>query len=147
MCLDFLYLFQHISPDVDLFSRDELRGPFMLSLSFLQAEWLLFEIVLVLLNTTRLWIKYLVCLLCFWNELTLVFSLIFRSLECCVMLCHVYVISELLPFWIAVIYVIKSYTKRLTKYSHVCSLMHIGIALNFIPRADTICTLFILLLW
>ena len=52
MCLDFLYLFQHISPDVDLFSRDELRGPFMLSLSFLQAEWLLFEIVLVLLNTT-----------------------------------------------------------------------------------------------
>ena len=57
---------------------------------FSQAKWLLFEIVLDLLNTTGLWIKYLVvkrfilkgCFLCFWVEVNSVLLLYYQIAEC-----------------------------------------------------------------
>ena len=53
---------------------------------------------------------------------------------------HVYNLSELLPLWIVVIYVIESYTKRLTKYSCLLSLMFMGIDLNVFVRFESIFT-------
>ena len=117
---------------------------------FSQAKRLLFEIVLYLLNASGLWIKYLLVkriivksvFLCFFGWIKSCFIALLS--DCRVLSFHVYNLSELLPLWIAVIYVIESYTKRWSNYSHVSSLMCMGINLTVLAGLETIWTLFIM---
>ena len=115
---------------------------------FSQAKRLLLEIVLDLLNTTGMWIKHLVvngaiikfffCVFLGWIKLCFIALLSDRRLSWF----HVYNLSELLPLWIVVIYVIESYTIRLTNYSCVLSLMFMWIDLNVFVRFERIFTFY-----
>ena len=105
-----------------------------------------------LLNTTKLWIKYLLVNRVildrfsppFWDGLNSVLS---HFLQITWELSfHIFILSKLLPFWIALIYVIKSYTKRWSNYSYVWSLMFVRINLNIFVRFGRICTLFLMFL-
>ena len=112
-----------------------------------QAGLPLLEIDLALIHATKLWMQMLIrklpiidwLSLSFWSELNYILFLFLQIAR--VLSLHVYIVSGLLQFWTAVIYITESYTKRWTMYSYVFFLMYLTINRNVLSRYETICTL------